>query len=198
LLAWFSRMSLGNQNKRTTRPIDTQHLEKLARQSAHTPHSPERVLLPTSKIDPAELRGLLDTFDPAASPPPPGREASDALMTQRMQADQFQALLQTSQAKPPSTPIALGSAPGIAVPASESSPAALPPPRQEARVAAKRPPIATPGTPGRRHARRAMPQPVDLQRTLARIAGQRTLINLVSLTLIGALVLVIAGFALRS
>jgi hypothetical protein len=215
-------MSLGNQNKRTTRPIDTQHLEELAKQSAHLPHSPERVLLPTSKIDPAALRGLLDLADPAVSTPPPARGMSgdlmtqrmDAvaivgtvvddrgmsgdLMTQRMEAEQFQALLQTSQVKQPSTPTALGSAPSIAVPASEPSPAAPPTPRQEERVATELLPIATSGTPRRRDAQRAMRPPVDLQRTLARIADQRMLINLVGLALIGVIVLVIAQLVLRS
>jgi len=106
-------MSLGKQNKQTTREIVGDYLEDLATQQIRTgsersmPRSDEWALQPTCQIGADQLIGLLDKAATAASPPPPIRSARDELMTQPMRADQFRELLRASKPKGTITPTVL-------------------------------------------------------------------------------------------
>jgi hypothetical protein len=134
------------QNKRTTKPLDSQYLEELASQSvrassevgdpppliplaaasARTPRSTERSPKLTIETAAAGFLGLVDVADPASSipspsPAPASAMASDAtarlvrtrsrddFMTERMQAEQFKALLQDAGGLMPITPALLES-----------------------------------------------------------------------------------------
>lgn len=184
-------MSFGDQNKRTTRPIDSEYLEELASQSARPgvelkeplprgplaassgrmPRIDERGSLPTSKIDPKELIGLLGKAAPstASAPLVDTRSASDDFMTQRMEADQFQALLQTTQAS---------GAPHALLP--------TPPPEQHA--AAETPATSSTLLSEQAATPRLTRHPIDLRRSSARSTGVQVLIGLLVIALVSALV----------
>jgi hypothetical protein len=187
-------MSFGDQNKRTTRPIDSEYLEELASQSARAgvePNEPlpsgpraassgrmpridERGSLPTCKMDPNELIGLLGEPDPSTASAP-----ADDFMTRRMEAGQFQALLQSSQA-----------------PGAPQAPLSPRPPEQHAATVMPALPSTTrsgeprSGEPqfGEEHAQRVIRHPIDLSRPSARSAGVRILIGLLVVALVSALV----------
>jgi hypothetical protein len=184
-------MSFGDQNKRTTRPIDSEYLEELASQSArpsvepeeHLPRGPlaassgrmpridQRGSLPTSKIDPEELIGLLGKAAPsmASAPLVDTHSADDDVMTQRMGADQFQALLQTSQASG----------------APHARPSTLPP---EPRAVSEIPATSSTLPPEQGAAPRVTRRPIDLGRPSARSTGVQVLIGLLVIALVSALV----------
>lgn len=189
-------MSFGDQNKRTTRPIDSEYLEELASQSARPgvepkeslprgplaassgrmPRIDERGSLPTSKIDPKELIGLLGKAAPGKAAPPTASaplvdtsSASDDFMTQRMEADQFQALLQTSQ---------VAGAPHAQL--------STPPPEQHAAAETPATSATLPSEQG--DTPRVTRHPIDLRRSSARSAGVQVLIGLLVIALVSALV----------
>jgi hypothetical protein len=122
-------------------------------------------------MDPNELIGLLGqaATSTASAQAMDARSSSDELMTQRMEADQFQALLQDSQAS--------------------GSPRAQPsPPPPEPRAKTETPAISSTPEPEPDDAPRIARHPIDLKRPSAGATGVRILIGLLVVALVSALV----------